>query len=130
MLAFILSREREIYLEEKMYREVFLDLMSAFDRALNRLENLGKIDINEHHRLDNEKNEHRVGKLLQSVGGNAKLNLPGNVIDIPYEYINYVIYNYNHNAIPLETLEKALECYYLNIEDISDIFFHTIRPAI
>lgn len=92
----------------------------SFDMALNRLENLGKIDANEHQRLDNEKNEHRVGKLLQSVGGNAKLNMPGNVTDIPYEYINYVIYNYNHSAIPLETLEKALKCYHLNIEDISD----------
>ena len=29
-------------------------------------------------------------------------------ISIPYEYIDYVIYNYNHNAIPMETLEKVL----------------------
>ena len=31
-----------------------------------------------------------------------------------------MIDNYNHNAIPQETLEKALECYHLTIEDISD----------
>ena len=37
-----------------------------------------------------------------------------------HEYIEYVIYNYNHNAIPLETLEKALAYYHLTIEDISD----------
>ena len=41
-------------------------------------------------------------------------------IEIPHEYIEYVIDNYNHNAIPQETLEKALKCYHLTIEDISD----------
>lgn len=92
----------------------------SFDMALNRLENLDKIDNAERVRLDNERNEKRVGNLLRSVGGNARLNAASNDIDIPYEYIDYVIYNYNHNAIPLETLEKALECYHLTVEDISD----------
>ena len=58
--------------------------------------------------------------MLRSVGGNAKLNEPSNVIDIPYEYIDYVIYNYNHNAVPKETLEKVLACYQLSIDDIKD----------
>ncbi len=92
----------------------------SFDMALNRLENLGKIDTNEKIRLDNEKNEKRVGNLLRSVGGNTRLNDVSNDIDIPYEYIDYVIFNYNHNAIPQETLEKALEYYQLTLEDISD----------
>ena len=48
------------------------------------------------------------------------MNVAGNEIVIPYEYIDYVIYNYNHNAIPKETLEKVLECYQLTIEDIND----------
>ena len=48
------------------------------------------------------------------------MNEPSNVIDIPYEYIDYAIYNYNHNAVPKETLEKVLACYQLSIEDISD----------
>lgn len=43
-----------------------------------------------------------------------------NEIGIPYEYIDYVIYNYNHNAIPKETLDKVLECYQLSFDDISD----------
>ena len=34
------------------------------------------------------------------MGGNARLNVSSNEIDIPYEYIDYAIYNYNHNAIP------------------------------
>lgn len=92
----------------------------SFDMALNRLENLGKIDTDERLRLDNERNQSRVGNLLRSVGGNSRLNKSSMEIDIPYEYMEYVIYNYNNNAIPLETLEKALACYNLSVEDISD----------
>lgn len=92
----------------------------SFDMALNRLENLGIIDQNQKHRLDNERTMTKVGNLLRSVGGNAKLNEASKVISIPYEYIDYVIYNYNHNAVPKETLERVLACYQLSIEDISD----------
>lgn len=92
----------------------------SFDMALNRLENLGKINPSDKVNLDNERIEKRVGNLLRSVGGNSRLNKASNDIDIPYEYIEYVIYNYNHNAIPKETLEKALVCYQLSLEDISD----------
>lgn len=92
----------------------------SFDMALNRLESLGIIDLKQKLCLDNERIMKKVGNLLRSVGGNAKLNEPSNVIDIPYEYIDYVIYNYNHNAVPKETLEKVLACYQLSIEDISD----------
>lgn len=92
----------------------------SFDMALNRLETLGKIDNNQKARLDNERNEKRVGNLLRSAGGNARLNEASEEIEIPFEYIDYVIYNYNCNAIPIETLEKVLECYQLSIDDISD----------
>ncbi|MCR5343333.1 MAG: ImmA/IrrE family metallo-endopeptidase [Butyrivibrio sp.] len=92
----------------------------SFDMALNRLESLGKIGSNQKLRLDNEKIEKKVGNLLRSASGNIRLNLASNEIGIPYEYIDYVIYNYNHNAIPRETLEKVLECYQLSYEDISD----------
>lgn len=92
----------------------------SFDMALNRLENLNKISPNEHLRLCSEKTKNRVGNLLKSVGGNARLNISSNEISIPSEYIDYVIYNYNHNAIPKETLEKVLECYQLSWDDISD----------
>lgn len=92
----------------------------SFDMALNRLENLDKINVSERLRLDNEKIKKRVGNLLKSVGGNSRLNTPTNDIDLPYEYIDYVIYNYNHNAIPIETLERALACYHLSLEDVRD----------
>ena len=92
----------------------------SYDMALNRLESLGKIDSNQKMRLETERTEKRVGNLLKSIGGNSRLNVAGNEIVIPYEYIDYSIYNYNHNAIPKETLEKVLDCYQLTIEDISD----------
>ena len=92
----------------------------SFDMTLNRLENLGFIDANAKILLDNEKTEKRVGNLLRSVGGNSRLNFASKEIYVPYEYLEYIIYNYNRGAIPKETLKKALECYQLNIEDISD----------
>lgn len=92
----------------------------SFEMALNRLSNLGKIDGNERAGLDNERIRLRVGNLLKSVGGNQRLNVATEEIEIPHEYIEYVIDNYNHNVIPRETLEKVLECYHLTIEDISD----------
>jgi len=92
----------------------------SFEMALNRLENLNKINYLERIRLDNQRNQIRVGNLLRSVGGNSRLNEAGKEIEIPYEYIEYVIYNYNHKAIPLETLERVLSYYHLTVEDISD----------
>ena len=92
----------------------------SFEMALNRLENLEKISGNERTKLDNARIQLRVGNLLRSVGGNQRLNEATEEIEIPHEYIEYIIDNYNHNVIPQETLEKALECYHLTIEDISD----------
>ena len=92
----------------------------SFEMALYRLENIGIIDFEERVCLDNEKNKFRVGNLLKSVGGNSRLNIASEEMTIPSEYIEYVIYNYNHNAIPTETLKKLLEYYSLTIEDISD----------
>lgn len=92
----------------------------SFATALNRLENLGKIDSMARIRLDNEKNQTRVGNLLRSVSGNSRLNEASKEISIPHEYIDYVIYNYNHKAIPTETLKKALACCHLTIEDVKD----------
>ena len=92
----------------------------SYDVVLNRLESLEKIDNNQKAQLETERTEKRVGNLLRSIGGNAKLNAAGYEIVIPHEYLDYVIYNYNHNAIPRETLEKVLACYQLSIEDVSD----------
>lgn len=100
----------------------------SFDMALNRLENLNIIDTRHRLLLDNQKVEKKVGNLLHSVGGNAKLNIPSKVIDMPYEYIEYAIYNYNNNAIPKETLERLLSYYQLYMEDISDKLISHTEP--
>ncbi len=92
----------------------------SFDFALNRLENLQYISHKERLKLDNERIRFRVEKFLQSMGGAYFLNEAGKAVSIPYEYIYYAIYNYNHKAIPKETLEKLLNCYHLTMEDISD----------
>ncbi len=92
----------------------------SYDVVLNRLESLGRIDSNQKTRLETERAEKRVGNLLKSIGGNAKLNIAGEEIVIPYEYIDYAIYNYNHKLIPRETLEKVLEYYNFSMDDIND----------
>ena len=46
--------------------------------------------------------------------------VPEEYLDEISAFIDYVIYNYNHNAIPKETLEEALDCYQLSFYDISD----------
>lgn len=92
----------------------------SFETAMNRLENLGKIGSAVRLRLDNARNEMRVGRLLRSAGGKGRLNEASQVTSLPYEFIEYAIYNYNHSAIPQETLEKALDCYGLSVDDISD----------
>ena len=120
------SRRREIRIKAdsvrvkcKISRDGIIDLFKECEN-FKQIESLGIIDLNQKLCLDNERTMKKVGNLLRSVGGNAKLNEPSNVIDIPYEYIDYVIYNYNHNAVPKETLEKVLAYYQLSIEDISD----------
>ncbi len=92
----------------------------SYEMALNRLESLGIIDGDQKIRLDTERMERSVGNLLKSIGGNARLNIAGKEIDLPFEYIDYAIYNYAQNAIPKETLEKVLAYYHLSIDDVSD----------
>ena len=121
---------RFIDLEIQNFRENGLSAMDiarvmsafgvSFDMALNRLESLDVINLNQKWCLDNEKTKKKVGNLLRSVGGNARLNAPSQEIDIPHEYIDYVIYNYNHNAVPKGTLERVLSYYQLSIEDVND----------
>lgn len=93
---------------------------ASFEMVLNRLDEIKLIDSIQKTRLDSEKNTMRVGNLLKVIGGNSRLNEVSNVIRLPHEYLDYVIYNYNHNAIPTETLEKVLAAYHLTKEDIGD----------
>lgn len=92
----------------------------SFEMTLNRLMELGKIDSQGKARLDNDRNMLRVGNLLKSISGNSRLNEASNEMRLPGEYLDWVIFNFNHGAIPQKTLEKALGYFYLTIEDIRD----------
>ncbi len=92
----------------------------SFEAVLNSLEDFGIINSLQKARLNSEKNKNRVGNLLKVIGGNRRLNEVSNDRNLPYQYLDYVIFNYNHNAVPRETLEKVLGVYQLTIEDVSD----------
>ena len=92
----------------------------SFEVVLNRLENLSIIDKKTKVRLDNEKNSRKVSKLLQITGSNGSLNIVSNEKRIPGQYMDWVVYNYNHGVIPEETLKKSLEYFELTPEDLSD----------
>ena len=113
--------------ETKDYKLTALDIARimdefkvSFSMVLNHLENLEFITHDEYICLDNQKTSCRVGRLLSNIGGNTNLNSVSNSIDIPYEYLNYVIYNYNHKAIPRETLDRVLMYYKLTFDDVHD----------
>ena len=110
--------------KEKLSAKDIARMMSefnvSFDMTLNRLENLAIITSEQKLQLDSEKIEKKVSNLLRSVGGNSKLNDVSDVVDLPHEYIDYAIFNYNKNAIPQETLVKTLQYYNLTLDDISD----------
>ena len=53
-------------------------------------------------------------------GENADLGFMTKRDNDIHRFIDYVIYNYNHNAVPKETLERVLACYGLSIDDVSD----------
>ena len=92
----------------------------SFDMALKRLRELDIIDENEEMCLDTEKNTHRVGNMLKATGGDRRLNEASLEISLPFEYLDYTIYNYNQGAIPKETLQNALDCYGFTWEDVRD----------
>lgn len=117
--------DRELPIEHKEFSaldiaRIMSEFNVSYDMTLNRLETLGKIDTNEKVRLETEKAINSVSKLLLAIGGNQNLNTITKEKHIPYEYLEYAIYNYNHNAIPKENLEKVLSYYNLNCDDIHE----------
>lgn len=92
----------------------------SFETALNRLQNLGKIDAQMRDQIDCQKNQQKVTNLLQVTGGNSRLNVSSNEKRIPGRYLEWVIYNYNQGLIPEETLRKALQYFNVTVDDISD----------
>lgn len=92
----------------------------SFEMAINRLMNLQKISPSMRMRLDSEKNETKVTRLLGMLGSNSKLNVITKEKRIPADYLKWVVDNYNHDVIPQETLTRALQYFELNMDDIAD----------
>lgn len=92
----------------------------SFDMALHRLENLNKINGTIKSRLETEKNQKKVSNLLKMIGGNSRLNLATEEKQIPSEYMEWVVDNYNNRVIPQETLERSLGYFDVSMDDISD----------
>lgn len=118
---------REHSLSSADIARIMSEFKVSFDMTLNRLESLLIISASQKTALENAKNEKRVGNLLRSVGGNAGLNIPSRVTAIPYEYLGYVIYNYNQGAVPIGTLNKVLGYYHLTMDDIRDQIVQPVR---
>lgn len=102
----------------------------SFDMVINRLKELDIIEENEAMCLDNEKNIHRVGNMLKATGGDRRLNEASLEIFLPFEYLDYTIYNYNRGAIPKETLQNALVYYGFTWEDVRDKVVETLDEEI
>jgi len=115
-----LRHERGMELSVTDVAKLMSEFSVSFEMALNRLEALGFIDSHEKLRLNNVKTIESVAKLLKVTGGNQKLNEVSNCTEIPAEYLDYAIYNYNKQAVSKQSFEKLLGYYGLTLDDIKD----------
>ena len=90
----------------------------SYDMVLTRLLYLNILDEKSKEKLKAEKAEYTATKLLSVIGGNTELCKKTEVRKIPFEYIEWVISNYNEKLIPKESLNQALEYVDLNVEDL------------
>lgn len=93
---------------------------ASFEMVLNRLIEIDAINKTTRTRLEAEKNVARVTRLLQVTGGNSELNEVSNKKRIPGQYMDWVLYNYNHGVIPEDTLRRSLSYFELTMDDIRD----------
>ena len=91
---------------------------TSFETTLNRLETLGLIDIQKKEELLKEKSDRKVSNLLRAVGGPTNLCVASEIKSVPIEFLHWVVYNYEKQLIPKETLVKALEYLDLNMDDV------------
>ncbi|MBU3205206.1 ImmA/IrrE family metallo-endopeptidase [Clostridium algidicarnis] len=93
----------------------------SYDMALIRLEKLGLINSSLSNGLKIEKAEKTTSRLLNAINGNVDLCKPAEVKNVPPDYLQWVISNYNEKLIPFTSLEKALNYLGLKAEDVADI---------
>ncbi|MFW5972339.1 MAG: ImmA/IrrE family metallo-endopeptidase [Bacillota bacterium] len=93
----------------------------SYDMVLNRLDSLNILNSDLKEKLIMEKFENKVTRLLKTINGNIDLCKPSNVENIPAEYIEWVITNYNNKLISLESLEKAISYIGLTSDDLENL---------
>lgn len=93
----------------------------SYDMVLIRLKELGILDDISMEKLKLEKMEKTASKLLDAINGNAGLCKPTEAKQVPAEFLEWVISNYNEKLIPMKSLESALNYVDLKAEDLDNL---------
>ena len=93
----------------------------SYDMVLIRLKELGILDDILMEKLKLEKMEKTASKLLDAINGNAGLCKPTEAKQVPAEFLEWVISNYNEKLIPMKSLELALNYVDLKAEDLDNL---------
>lgn len=80
----------------------------SYHMILNRLNILGILNDALASKLELEKIEKCVSKLLSIINGNINLCRPAEVKRVPTEYIKWVVSNYTEKLISFKSLETVL----------------------
>ncbi len=90
----------------------------SYDMVLYRLKSLGILNYNILDQLQVDKYENTATKLLKTIKGNIDLCKATEVKQIPAEYLEWVITNYNEKLIPINDLGSILNYVDLKVEDV------------
>lgn len=91
----------------------------SYDMVIARLEYLQMLDLSAKERLEREKAERTVGGMLKVIGGDAALNQPSNIRQIPEQYLDWICSNYRRGLIPKETINKALKYFDTDVDELN-----------
>lgn len=81
----------------------------SFEMVVNRLTHLNIISSTEHDDLLNKKSDTTVSNLLRAIGVSPTLCIAQKIKSVPVEFLQWLLFNYQHGLIPVETLQKAIE---------------------
>ena len=91
----------------------------SYDMVVARLEYLQMLDQAVKEYLEREKAEKTVGGMLKIIGGDAALNQPSNIRQIPEQYLEWICSNYRRGLIPKETINKALKYFDTDVNELN-----------
>lgn len=90
----------------------------SYDMVLFRLKSLGILNYNIFEKLQIDKFENSATRLLTAIKGNIDLCKASYVKQIPAEYLEWVITNYNEKLITINDLDSLLNYVDLNVDDV------------